>query len=983
MAEIDWISRTYEYGSPKCPRLEEVLDHPLKPLIVSVVDGRSIVRRGTLRSTSTSSSTRTPTPTQSSTPNIKTFADPLLGHSNLDGTDPLTLFAREELDPLSKMATDEWDYSANVTHTKKFKDKTEELVEPWTSRRNLILNKYTTNEKLSIITSFLSGGERVVVKVQPSGTVDRVKTRLERLDEFEEGSVRQLLDLSQQEYMARIEQLNNELVQAWHSDFRVKALKIAIQCAKLLGDTSAIAFYPSKFVLITDILDIFGKLVYERLKMKAESHKPGSKSSTSLPENFTPDMVPESAKETCQNWFYKIASIRELVPRLFVEMAIIKSYNFLTTSESISALRRITRMIRGIGNPLIGIYARCYLCRVGLALNKNMDFEFAKENFYDFLCTFQQLFTPSMKIELNKQNISFHSYLSLYTPALEWILEIVAATASDNLLTEIISRCKLMPKSGLLINTALTSFKSSYIAARSMEFVNLVTTCEDDGFPQYLLYRNLGECFVKEPPAKDDCQLVLNDVWKYLASLKDSTKFMYCTEIWIQFTVIHFSVTELNQFLGAVINHLGSNRAFEQFYPQLQTIVEKIVAHTQDFESLLIMNNFLPLLDLFHKESIKVDVCKIIVEGFGAQNGPITDPIVINALMFIMKIIHDSVSALTVEDEKRQIGNLICGLVQRIDYGRDFEKQLNFYVEARAAFPNLDAVHIQLVQCVNRLAVDTRKIVRGHHTRRTSAFVRACAAFCFITIPSLSSVHSRLQLYLLSGQVSLLNQCLGQADACFKAALSLVPEMPKTIDIDGRQKSTEPCLLSYLSNFLSTLLVVPDSPEHGVLYLMRGLLNAIQRCFEEHSSTKYYLYLRVLDLLSTYTQENYPYHVDKVDSNDRLYGSDHKFIGEVNKISSKVLHEILTHLKYLSTSDQLEKQSQLALDLFIRMIIRADLQQSTMTTLAINLWNLSQKNGNEEQNRKICQRIISHMIFKSRSPDFEHFGEILQKIVKT
>lgn len=33
--------------------------------------------------------------------------------------------------------------------------------------------------------------------------------------------------------------------------------------------------------------------------------------------------------------------------------------------------------------------------------------------------------------------------------------------------------------------------------------------------------------------------------------------------------------------------------------------------------------------------------------------------------------------------------------------------------------------------------------------------------------------------------------------------------MPKTIDIDGRQKSSQPYLLSYLSNFLSTLLVVP------------------------------------------------------------------------------------------------------------------------------------------------------------------------------
>lgn len=109
----------------------------------------------------------------------------------------------------------------------------------------------------------------VVVKAQ-SSVVDKVKNRLEQLDDFEEGSVRQMLDLTQQEYMHRIEQLNQELVQAWHHDQRVKALKIAIQCSKLLVDTSVIQFYPSKFVLITDILDIFGKLVYDRLRTKAE-----------------------------------------------------------------------------------------------------------------------------------------------------------------------------------------------------------------------------------------------------------------------------------------------------------------------------------------------------------------------------------------------------------------------------------------------------------------------------------------------------------------------------------------------------------------------------------------------------------------------------------------------------------------------------------------------------------------------------------------
>lgn len=137
----------------------------------------------------------------------------------------------------------------------------------WAKRRTLILTKFTTGEKLTIISSFLHGGD--LIKTQTTIS-EKVKNRLEQLDDFDDASVHKMIDLTQQEYQFRIEQLNQELVQAWNTDQRVRALKIAIQCSQLLADTSVLPFYPSQFVFITDILDIFGKLVYERLRTKAD-----------------------------------------------------------------------------------------------------------------------------------------------------------------------------------------------------------------------------------------------------------------------------------------------------------------------------------------------------------------------------------------------------------------------------------------------------------------------------------------------------------------------------------------------------------------------------------------------------------------------------------------------------------------------------------------------------------------------------------------
>lgn len=183
----------------------------------------------------------------------------------LDGCDdPLSQFARQEMDPLSQMAAE--NDALSLKNSKKTVIDTAPLISTWNSRRALILNKYTTSERLSIATSFL-GTENIV---RNQTTVEKVKHRLEQLDDFQD--IHYMQNLTQQEYIGKINQLNSELIAAWKTDQRVKSLKIAIQCSKFLSDaTSVMQFYPSKFVLVTDILDIFGKLVFERLKSKSEN----------------------------------------------------------------------------------------------------------------------------------------------------------------------------------------------------------------------------------------------------------------------------------------------------------------------------------------------------------------------------------------------------------------------------------------------------------------------------------------------------------------------------------------------------------------------------------------------------------------------------------------------------------------------------------------------------------------------------------------
>uniref|UniRef100_A0A3Q2YTV6 VPS35 endosomal protein-sorting factor-like n=1 Tax=Hippocampus comes TaxID=109280 RepID=A0A3Q2YTV6_HIPCM len=900
--------------------------HPLKPISVTDTKARRGTRKGSTSSSSSSSSLAAP--------------DPL--SCMLDGTDPLSMFAAETPSTLH----------VPFDARKKEDEPVGADFEPWSMKRGEILARFTTTEKLSI-------------NPGSSAVSEKVRTRLEELDDLEEGSQRELLNLSQQEYAHRIEELNQSLKEAWASDQKVKALKIVIQCSKLLSDTSVIQFYPSKFVLITDILDTFGQLVYDRIWSMCTDPRP-------LPDSFTVDDVNDTAKETCLNWFFKIASIRELLPRLYVEASILKCSRFLNKSGIQETLPRLTAMIRGIGDPLVAVYTRAYLCRVGMEVAPSLK-DSLKRNFFDLLGTFRQISGESVRSQLLTQRVEMPEYLTLYSPAINWILQCSAYRAPE-VWTE-----TQRVKNALLLNSVMRAFRPEFVATRAMDFIGMIKDCDEAGFPKHLLFGSLGRCLACADPPESERLTILNEAWKVITKVRSPRDYVNCAEIWVEFTCRNFTKREVNTVLADIIKHMTPDRAFEDAYAQLQSVIRKILAHFHDFSVLFSMERFLPFLDMFQKDGVRVEVCRSIMDVFiKHQLEPTRDPVILNAVMHICKTMHDSVNALTLEDEKRSLSVLIIGFM-RVSFGRDFEQQLSFCVEARATFCNLEPVLVHLIHTVNQLAMETRRVMRGNHSRKTAAFVRACAAYSFITIPSLSSIFSRLHLYLLSGQVALGNQCLSQADAFLKAAVSILPEVPRSISVEGKLRSSESFLLDFINNFLATLLVVPDHPEYGVLYLVRGVLNMVQDyTWEDNSDAKVRVYVCAIPLLAAMSQETYLYTIPKMDSNETLYGGDPKFLSEINKMCETLIGQILDHLKSLGREESTRRQGTLAFSLFCVLLAHGDLRNNKLSQLAVNLWNLSHKHGYCET--RISVRTLEYMKHQAKQADMSHLSDTVQRL---
>ena len=253
---------------------------------------------------------------------------------------------------------------------------------------------------------------------------------------------------------------------------------------------------------------------------------------------------------------------------------------------------------------------------------------------------------------------------------------------------------------------------------------------------------------------------------------------------------------------------------------------------------------------------------------------------------------HDDLDALSPPEDHAATSALLCGFIEKIDFGRDMERTLDFLATARQAFPNLDEPKAALVDRSLALADTALALVKGRHTQKTAAFVRAVFGAAAVTIPAIDDPLARLRLYVGAGACALRSAALAQADAFFRSAVEEVPDLPagralaaatsptmaSSLPPAMAAAQTDLAVAAQVGALAAALVPMPGHPEKGPFYLARGLLAALSRYpwspSPGASAARPRALMSLLPMLQAQAEKPIPGRVAGVEANDALYAGD-------------------------------------------------------------------------------------------------------------
>jgi hypothetical protein len=333
-------------------------------------------------------------------------------------------------------------------------------------------------------------------------------------------------------------------------------------------------------------------------------------------------------------------------------------------------IERLTKSVRGIGEPMISMYARLYLARKAVELIPE-EGEYLATMYEDFFVLANEWKTKKeWKEKLEKYGLTFNEYVDLYSPTLEWILESIGRTnqGDEKLFNVLIEKYQKDLKVSMFLLHIINGFPSAIIAKNAGLLVFLVRECEDELTPKHLFYKGLGEKFNQNPPKDTEKMRLLNEIWKNVTKIESIADYIPIVETYMDFVSKNFSMREVGILFSDLRKHLKGFQDISSIENALQNILLILLENTNDFVKVFNMPHFLFIFDLL-KSSTKAIVSQAMLNSFGRKtfkSDEVVEPIVLNSLFDLSKALHDSLNYLSDENQIKLISDSICIFINNV-----------------------------------------------------------------------------------------------------------------------------------------------------------------------------------------------------------------------------------------------------------------------------------------------------------------------------
>ena len=175
---------------------------------------------------------------------------------------------------------------------------------------------------------------------------------------------------------------------------------------------------------------------------------------------------------------------------------------------------------------------------------------------------------------------------------------------------------------------------------------------------------------------------MLNDIWRVIKSVDSIDAYAACASTYIEVGVKHYSIREVGIMLENLVSRTKEASASQEIETHLERVCSVIcsdcVRKGLDESSILTHPSFVDFLNQFKSDQKNVH-CRAVLRALTNSARSVSDPMLIHAFLVLSRDLHDGLDALSSRDDVREISNVVCSFINKVDFGTEVQQQVGYH----------------------------------------------------------------------------------------------------------------------------------------------------------------------------------------------------------------------------------------------------------------------------------------------------------------